>query len=60
MMNDERKDGRVEGKAMSDDLRRRDGEKLTKLAGLITYKEAEELTKIINAGCGQIDNEWYC
>ncbi|HLP49101.1 MAG TPA: hypothetical protein VK469_24375 [Candidatus Kapabacteria bacterium] len=31
---------------------------ITKLAGLITQKEAEELTKIINAGCEQIDNEW--
>ncbi|HLP60542.1 MAG TPA: hypothetical protein VK186_17000 [Candidatus Deferrimicrobium sp.] len=38
--------------------RRRDGEKLTKLAGLITHKEADELTEIINAGCEQIDNEW--
>lgn len=38
--------------------RRRDGEKLTKFAGLITHKEAKELTKIINAGCEQIDNEW--
>jgi hypothetical protein len=38
--------------------RRRDGKKLTKLAGLITHKEAKELTEIINAGCEQIDNEW--
>lgn len=38
--------------------RRRDGEKLTKLADLITHTEAEELTKIINVGCEQIDNEW--
>ena len=36
----------------------RDGKKLTKLAGLITHEEAEELTEIINTGCEQIDNEW--
>ncbi|MCU0286354.1 MAG: hypothetical protein MUF15_08125 [Acidobacteria bacterium] len=35
----------------------RDGKKLTKLAGLITHEEAEELTEIINTGCEQIDNE---
>ena len=38
--------------------RRKDGKILTKLAGLITHEEAEELTEIINANCEQIDNEW--
>jgi hypothetical protein len=38
--------------------KRKDGEKLAKLAGLISHEEAEELTEIINANCEQIDNEW--
>jgi len=38
--------------------KRKDGEKLAKLAGLISQEEAEELTEIINANCEQIDNEW--
>lgn len=31
--------------------KRKDGEKLAKLAGLISHEEAEELTEIINADC---------
>jgi hypothetical protein len=38
--------------------RRKDGEKLAKLAGLLTHEEAEELKEIINANCERIDNEW--
>ncbi len=38
--------------------RRKDGEKLAKLAGLLTHEEAEELKEIINANCERIDDEW--
>lgn len=38
--------------------RRKDGEKLARLAGLISHEDAKELTEIIHANCEQIDNEW--
>lgn len=36
---------------------KKDGERLAKLAGLMSHEDAGELIEIINADCEQIDNE---
>jgi len=37
---------------------KKDGEKLVKLAGLISIEDAEELSEIIKTDCEIIDNDW--